>query len=282
VPPSVSLAHTGIDVDRPYSFHVAHLDRIFRPERAIFLERTRDALRLVEVPQRVELGHDLDAIADRRADLAVRLEPDLQIFRRQQTAVGSLGERIERPDLHRRVAFRQQALREFVRALHERDLIVVRTFRTGRRVARRDAPARHRTRVVVVARTGVVRANPLPALSAQQLADRLIHRLAEDVPKRDVDHGCRSNLGAAARESQIAAHELPAVRLDRERILAEQIRRDQLVNLRFHRGRAARSLAEPDQSFVRMNLREQQIRPIGQANGFDRGDLHGDARLLRN
>ena len=59
---------------------VAHLDRILRPERTVLLERACNALGLIEIPQRMEFGHDLDAIAYRFADLAKRCEPDLQIL----------------------------------------------------------------------------------------------------------------------------------------------------------------------------------------------------------
>ena len=178
VPPSVSLAQTGMRVERAYSVerrHVAHLDRILRPERAILLERPRDPLGLVQIPQRVELGHDLDAIAHRLADLAKRLQRRPRDLRaEQETAVAALGERIEGPDLHRGVAFGQQALRQLVGAMHECDLIVVRPF--GTLVARRSAlTLRRATRagVVVVAGAGVVGADAIAALPAQQLADRL-------------------------------------------------------------------------------------------------------------
>ncbi len=76
--------------------HVAHLDRILRPERTVLLERPRDALGLLQVPQGMKLGHDLHALAHRLADLAKRLQRDLEIFGAQQCPVASVARKDRR------------------------------------------------------------------------------------------------------------------------------------------------------------------------------------------
>jgi hypothetical protein len=57
-------------------------------------------LRGRQAPQRMELHHDVHAIADRRANLAERLESFLQIGARDVLPVARFSERIEWPDLH--------------------------------------------------------------------------------------------------------------------------------------------------------------------------------------
>ena len=250
---------------------VAHLDRILRPVGSELLQRAGDLLGLLQVPQRVELRHHLDAIADRLADLAPGRQPELQIRPGEQAARRALGQRIERPDLHRAEALGQQALGQLVGALGEGDLVIIGTLRA---VVRADLPARDRAGVVVVARAGVVGADAIAARPAQQLMDRLLHRLAEDVPQGEIDHRRRAHLGAGAGEAQVAVHQLAIVQLDRQRVLAQQVRRDQVVDLRLHRQRAARGLPQSHQPCVGVDLSQQQIGPARQPDGLDGADLH--------
>src|SRR3954470_13209876 len=173
----------------------------------------------------MELRHDLDAIAHRFTDLAKRGESNLEILSRQQTAVRALGERVERPDFHRGVALREQALGELVGAMYERYLVVIRPFRLQSGISCGDTATGNGTRVVVVARARVVCADTFTAGAAEQLRDRLIESLPEDVPQSDVDHRGGAYFGAAAREAEVTRHQMAVVRLDLQRILAQQIRR---------------------------------------------------------
>ena len=138
--------------------------------------------------------------------------------------------------------------RQLVGAVGEGDLVVVGAFGP---VVRADLAARDGARVVVVAGAGVVGADAVATGPAQQLIDRLAHGLAEDVPQRHVDDGGRTDLRARAGEAEIARHQVLVVELDGECILAQQIGRDQLVNLGLDRERAARGLAQPDQALRR-------------------------------
>jgi hypothetical protein len=169
---------------------------------------------------------------------------------------------------------------ELVRAMHECNLIVIRTFGLRRGIAHRDTAPRDGARVVVVARARVVCADTFAAGTAEELRDRLVRGLPEDVPQSDVDHRRRAYFRAAAREAEVARHQMAVVRLDLQRILAQEIRRSELVQLRFHSGCAARCFAEPDQSCIGVDLREQEIGALWQSNGFNRSDFHVARRGL--
>src|SRR5262249_43074886 len=91
---------------------VVHPDRVLEPRRLVVLERTCDPDRTRQVPERVELDHQLDAVADRLAHLAKRLDALAQILERDRLAARGLRVRIEWPDLHAGDALLEQALGE--------------------------------------------------------------------------------------------------------------------------------------------------------------------------
>src|SRR6266404_1734026 len=222
----------------------------------------------------MKLRHDLDSVADAPADLAPGFQRNVEIAPRNEAAAVVLGVGVEGPDLHRGVAFFKQALRQFVGAMHEGDLVVVAAFGLRRRLAHAQRTPRHAAGVVVVAGAGVVGADAVARQAAEQRMNRLIERLADDIPERDVHHGCGTDLGTAAGKTQIASHQVFAMFLDLPRILAQQVRRNQIVKLCFHRLRATRGFAQTHQPLVGMDLRQQQVGAFRQAQGFDCRDFH--------
>ena len=66
--------------------------------------------------------------------------------------------------------------------------------------------------------------------AAEQLRDRLSGHLAEEVPERDVERGVAAHLGAGGAEADIAGEVLGDA-VDGERIAAEQLRREHLVDI---------------------------------------------------
>src|SRR5690606_39261990 len=126
---------------------------------------------------------------------------------------------------------------------------------------------------VAVAGAGVVRPHRFADLAAEQLAQRLPHRLAEDVPEREVDRRAAAHLGAAAAVAEVA-DQVRLVPFDVARVLAHEVRRDGLVHVRFGGLRAVEGLAQADQAFVGMQAHPQDVGMRIQAYGLDLGDLH--------
>src|SRR5436190_20806128 len=73
----------------------------------------------------MELAHDVDAVPDRLANLAERLETRRQILRRYVATSGSDGEGVERPEFHRRDAHVEQRAGEVGRMAGKRYLFFV-------------------------------------------------------------------------------------------------------------------------------------------------------------
>jgi len=69
---------------------------------------------------------------------------------------------------------------------------------------------------------GVVHRDPLANRAAEQPVDGLAGRLAEQVPEREIDRGDRPHLGAGMAERRAPLEEPPPVRLDRERVAADE------------------------------------------------------------
>ena len=82
-----------------------HLDRVLVPERVERRERPGDRDGGQQLPQRMELDHDVHPVADRLADLLERLQARTSGRRGEMSTprLASAAE-IERPDLHRRDA----------------------------------------------------------------------------------------------------------------------------------------------------------------------------------
>ena len=111
-------------------------------------------------------------------------------------AAARLGIRIERPDLHAGDPLLHQADGELIGAVEKPVEILVRSFVLGVT----DAPvvdglSRFVTDIAI-ARTGVIGANHVLRFSAEELVDRLIGNLAEQVPKRDIEGGITAHLDA--------------------------------------------------------------------------------------
>ena len=148
----------GRTLQRRHRVHVFRRHRFLQEERIERLEHLDDTACRSDVPLPVRFHADVErrtAFAD-----AANHFPDLVQNRRRKLAVGA-GIRTKGIVLARRRAL----LDQFLRAL---------PVRFGR--ARDLAPAI----------TGVY-AQPVVDLAAQQLVDRYIQFLAEDVPQRDVD-----------------------------------------------------------------------------------------------
>ena len=87
---------------------------------------------------------------------------------------------------------------------------------------------------VVVAGAGVVGADAVAEGSPEQLVDGLVGNLAEEVPEGDVEGGVAAGLGAGGAVADVAV-EVAGVEVDLERVFAEQIGRDGLVDVGLDR-----------------------------------------------
>ena len=114
---------------------------------------------------------------------------------------------------------------------------------------RADVPVGDRLRAgiadVVVAGAGVVDADRSRERPPSMLGDRLAVRLAEEVPERDVDGRVAAHLGARSSASRDSWRASPLMRLDLQRVAAEQLGRDRLVDVGLDGGGAQERLAEP-------------------------------------
>jgi hypothetical protein len=105
------------------------------------------------------------------------------------------------------------------------------------------------------------------------LVERLSAHLAEDVPEGDVDRRVAALLDARARRAQVAA-ERGCVPLDLERILAEQVGRNGLVQVGIDSLGAEERLSEAEVPFVCPHRDEEEIGELLEAEGVELRDLH--------
>ncbi len=211
------------------------------------------------------------SVADRRADLLEGQQSALQVGGGNILAVGFLGRRVERPDLHRRDPLRQKVGGELAGAVEERVEVVVAVLCAQAPIARVLAlGGAHVGR----AGAGVVGADARPREAAEKLRDRLPRRLAEQVPQRDVERRVAADLGAGGAEPDIEGQVLGDP-VDGERIAAEELWRDRLVHIGFNGLRQEERLAEADQPLVRVDAEPQEVGEFFEPDRFDGGDLHG-------
>src|SRR5918998_1335422 len=196
---------------------------------------------------------------------------------------GILGVGVERPDLHAGYALREQVLGEFVGAVQKGVEVFVGTF------GFREPPVAHllprRLAHVAVAGAGVVGADPLPTGSAQELVDGLTRSLAEEIPQRYVQGRVAPRLGPAATISEVAV-ELAGVPVDVEGVLPEQVGSHGLVDVGLERPRREEGLAEAPEPLVRVNLDEQDIGELVEAERVNLDNPHrsnprSDSHLVR-
>ena len=157
-----------------------HADRVFMPKGVEGLEGTCDLLRHRQAPQAVELDHDVHAVANRRADLAKRLQRQVQVGIADVLAVAALGRWVKRPDFHGRDAFTQQGLGHLVGPVQKSLQVFVRPL------VLTQAPVGgtlvHRIAYIAVAGAGVVDADVIAAFATQGSVQRHVGRLAKNVP----------------------------------------------------------------------------------------------------
>ena len=245
---------------------IVHADRIFEPEGIELLQRRHDPLGRGQIPQGVELDHDVHAIADRLADLAEGLQRPVEIGAGDVAALAGRGIIVEGPDLHAGDALLQQARGQLIGMGQEGLEILIGSL--GDRALRVPLagdliqPASD----IAVAGAGVVGADPVVAEAAQQLMDRLAGRLAEEIPERDIDGGEAAHLRAAAAETDIGRAQGVGVLVDPQGILAQKIGRRTLVDIGRDGLGAEEGLAEADQAFVGHHLdpdADWRTRPAG-------------------
>ena len=160
-------------------------DRVFVPIGLVGLDLVSDQLCGGQVPQPVELHHDVHLVTDGPSDLLERLQPLAQLRGGDGEALGLVGDGVEGPDLHGGDSLLQQVLGQCPGIGHERLEIFIGSsaggkFPVGRSPDVLPAP-------IFVAGTGVVDAQFLTAEPAQHLVHRLIADLAEQVPQSNVD-----------------------------------------------------------------------------------------------
>ncbi len=117
----------------------------------------------------------------------------------------------------------------------------------------------------------VVRADALAAAPAEQAVDRLADGLPEDVPERDVDRRVALRLGAAAAPAGERVVQPPGVALDVARLLAEQARGRDLVQVALDGVEVQARLAEADDALVGDELQPAERRQLLPADGDELG-----------
>ena len=198
------------------------------------------------------------AVTMRFPDLLERQHRPAKVLGGDIAAVDCPFGEVEGPDLHRLNAHFEQFRRELVGTCHEATKIIehlaLRYLAVQAEIARPDIG---RLGHVVGSSTGVVNADAVPSRTAEQGVKRLPRGLALDIPQRHVHRGIGPHLGASAREADIGAH-LPVQRLDPAGILAQQRRRNAIVDVGFD-GRAAKpALAKPDEAVVGVDANPDQ------------------------
>ena len=165
--------------------------------------------------------------------------------------------------------------------------IFVRPGRDARRQAavagRRSIAGEQRTSIaapVLVTGAGVVDANVLAARAAEQVVDRLTARLTGNVPKSDVHGRVPAGLGTGAAVADEEVVERPRVLVDLERILADEMRRDRLVDVRLDREWPDARLAEADQALIGVHPQPQLLAISVEPDRLDCSDLHARSSTL--
>jgi hypothetical protein len=157
----------------------------------------------------------------------------------------------KRPDLHPGDALLEQAVRELVPAVQEGIEILIWALGAPGGQAPvfgqlADVPAH-----VAIARAGVVDADAGAREAAQELVNRLVRGLAEDVPNRNVERREAAHLGAAPGEADVSVQERVC------RSIASgswPSRRGALVDVGDRGGRPEERPCEPDQRGVDMDM----------------------------
>ncbi len=106
------------------------------------------------------------------------------------------------------------------------------------------------------------------------------HGLAEQIPEGDVERRIAPRLRAGRTESEIAV-QVSGDEIDLQRIAADQLRRNDLVNVGLHRLRRHESLAEAGEALRGVDAQPQQIAEFRQPDRFERDDLHAIEPSLR-
>ena len=246
------------------------------PVRVELGERAGEPLRHRQAPQRMELDHDVHAVADGLADLGERFERGIELGRRDVPAGRALGGDVEGPDLHAGDALLEQRQGKLVGAMQEGFEVLVGTLLVA------DAPVGDGLAALVadvlVARAGVVDADAIAAPAAQRLADRPADRLAEQIPQRDVDRRVAARLHAGAAPAEIVDEAL-VDRLDLDRVAADQLGRGALMDVGLDGSGAHEGLAEAGQTLVGPQPDPDEVGEFAQPDGLDGGDLHASRRL---
>ena len=244
------------------------LEKILHPHHVIGLERAGDAERAIHVPARMPLERDLHLVADRLPDFLHGPQALRELVGEQVVADGADGgpaggagdggdlhlrrEAVPRPDLHRGDALREQRAGEFAGVFQEAGLVGI----------ERSIHA------------GVVDADGVTRLAAEQVEDGLAGVLAEQIPERDVEGGDGAHLGAGmAEEIRVGKQRLP-VPLAVERRLPEQERRGEVVDDGLDGGGDVERLTEAHEPVVRVQVHPEQVGEIRGADRLDAGEVH--------
>src|SRR5271154_1363586 len=126
------------------------------------------------------------------------------------------------------------------------------------------------------ARAGVVGADRGSRETAEQLGDRLAHRLAEHIPQRDVEGRIAARLNSGRAEAEIASQVL-GESIDGQWIASEHPGSQDFVEIGFDRSWREESFTQPDQAFVGVDMQPYQIREFLEPYRFYRCDLHAGA-----
>ena len=118
------------------------------------------------------------------------------------------------------------------------------------------------------------------AAPAQHLPDRHPRRLPQDVPQRHIDRRQPPDLRPLARDVRDHLVEPPPVQLDGERVVAEQHRGGELVDVAAHGVGHVEGVAVADQPFVGMDGDEEDLRVVLDMDRLDLRDLHRPAPSL--
>ena len=251
---------------------IIRADQVLDPGRLVLLERMRDLDRGRERPEAVALDHDVHLTTHGLADLPYRLEPRLQVTVVNSDAALLLGEDVERPYLHRRDPFRQQIAGELV-GMGTKCLQVV---EHARRVG--DPVAGAKSAAVERSGTGVIRLYLVVAGAAEELVDGQTGGQTEDVPERDVQRGDGAHLVALGTEAGAHLIKRAPMALDRERVLAEEQWRGELMDERARRRWRVVGLTFTNETLVGVQADEQQRRQCAvgaEVDGLDPCQFHG-------
>ena len=220
----------------------------------------------------MELDHDVHAVADRRADLAERLQAFLQVRPRDVLPVARFGERIERPDLHAGDSLLEERLRQLVGVVQERVEVFIRSLRfpVEAPVLRAlSAGAAH----IAVTGAGVVGAHSSAAGAAENLVQGLVAHLAVQVPEREIERRGGAGFDPGAAPAEIAG-EAARQRLDLEGVAAEDAWCHIFVHVGLDALRRIAGFAQPGDALIGVHAQPDEIRELGEAQRFQSDDLH--------